>query len=115
MSFASDRRKHRRHEVIWSGVMHLPDGTHVECAILDLSYEGAKVIVNEPLRRDLQVFFVSPRFEAVTARIAWTEGPTAGLQFLNGVDRVLDVLSGKNGDILMAKDVLTLLRGIARS
>lgn len=110
-----DRRKHHRYEVIWSGVIYLPDGKHVECAVLDLSAEGAKVILGQSLNIDHQVFFVSPRFETVTAQIIWIDGPKAGLHFLNGIDRVLRVLSGKEGEIIMANEVLTLLRGSPRA
>jgi hypothetical protein len=115
LSFGSDRRKHRRHEVIWSGVIYLPDGTHVECAILDLSAEGAKVILGQSLSINQQVFFVSPRFDTVTARVIWIDGPKAGLHFLDGIDRVLRVLSGKDGEIILADEILTLLGGTGRA
>jgi PilZ domain len=115
LTFGPNRRKHRRYEVVWSGVIHLPDATHVECAILDLSADGARVILGQSLSADQQVFFVSPRFDTVTARIVWVDGPKAGLQFLDGIDRVLHVLSGKDGEILLVNEVLTLLRGTGRA
>jgi len=104
----ADRRKHHRYEVIWSGVVHLTDNTHVECAIVDLSAEGAQVLLGQPIAQNCRVFFVSPRFETVSARIVWTEGPRAGLQFFDGIDRVLHVLGGKYGDVIKPVDLASL-------
>jgi hypothetical protein len=96
-----DRRRHRRHEVTWLGRIHASNGTLVECAVLDLSAEGAKVILGDSVAVGARVTFVSPRFDPVTAQIVWTDDQTAGLQFLDGVDCVMLVLAGKYGDIAL--------------
>jgi CheY-like chemotaxis protein len=105
-----DRRRYRRHEVIWSGRIDVPDGTQVECSVLDLSAEGAKIITGEALATGMQVSFFSPRFDPVTAQIVWTDDRRAGLHFLDGIDRVLKVLSGKYGDIVFPAQLAALQR-----
>lgn len=105
-----DRRRYRRHEVIWSGRIDVPDGTQVECSVLDLSAEGAKVITGEALAPGIRVSFFSPRFDPVTAQIVWTDDRRAGLHFLDGIDRVLQVLSGKYGDVVFPAQLAVLQR-----
>jgi CheY-like chemotaxis protein len=105
-----DRRRYRRHEVIWSGRIDVPDGTQVECSVLDLSAEGAKIITGEALEPGMCVSFFSPRFDPVTAQIVWTDDRRAGLHFLDGIDRVLKVLSGKYGDIVFPAQLAALQR-----
>jgi hypothetical protein len=73
----------------------------VECAILDLSAEGARVILGDSVAVGVLVSLFSPRFDPVTAEVVWTDDPTAGLRFLDGVDHVMQVLAGKYGDIVL--------------
>jgi CheY-like chemotaxis protein len=94
-----ERRRHRRHEVIWSGRVLIPDGTQIDCAVLDLSAEGAMVILGQSLPIGTFLSFASPRFDPVKARVVWVDGRTAGLHFVDGVDRVLTVLGGKYGEV----------------
>ena len=96
--------------MIWSGRIDVPDGTQVECSVLDLSAEGAKIITGELLETGMRVSFFSPRFDPVTAQIVWTDDRRAGLQFLDGIDRVLKVLSGKYGDIVFPAQLAALQR-----
>ena len=103
-----ERRRYPRQQVIWSGTMRTGDGTHLECAVLDLSAEGARVISSRPLLCCQRISFVTPRFEPIAAEVVWTEGSRAGLRFLEGMDRVLRVLSGKEGDIIFPARLPTL-------
>jgi CheY-like chemotaxis protein len=109
-SCGQDRRRYRRHEVIWSGRIEIADGTKVECSVLDLSAEGAKVITGQSLEPGTRVSFFSPRFDPVTAQIVWTDDRKAGLQFLDGIDRVLQVIGGKYGDIVFPAELAALQR-----
>jgi hypothetical protein len=96
--------------VIWSGRIDVPDGTQVECSVLDLSAEGAKIITGQSLEPGARVLFFSPRFDPVSAQIVWTDDRRAGLHFLDGVDRVLKVLSGKYGDVVFPAQLAALQR-----
>jgi CheY-like chemotaxis protein len=94
-----ERRRFARREVVWSGRIHVSNGVHIQCAVLDVSEEGAKVILTHPLPTGEQILFLSPRFDPVRAEVVWTEGPSAGLRFLDGLDWVSRALGGKEGDI----------------
>jgi CheY-like chemotaxis protein len=97
-----EQRQFRRQELIWSGQALTADGSQIECAVLDLSGEGAKVILGQSLLVGTVLSFASPRFDPVKARVVWIDGRTAGLHFVDGINRVLTVLGGKYGEVSQA-------------
>jgi CheY-like chemotaxis protein len=100
-SRGQDRRRSSRHAVIWSAQVEVSNGIRIECAVLDISAEGAKIIVTHAIPAGERVVFRAPRFDPMVAQLAWAEGPTAGLRFLDGLEQVLKALGGKDGGIVI--------------
>jgi hypothetical protein len=92
-----DRRRFRRSDVIWAARVQTASGTRIECEVLDLSAAGAKLHLDQPLAAGELVTFISPRFDPVSAKVAWVADGHVGLEFLEGVDRVMSAISGKTG------------------
>jgi hypothetical protein len=95
-----ERRRHARSAVTWVGWLERASGDMIECGVVDLSVGGAKVVLETPLAAGERVVFKSPRFEGIAARIAWCEDGVVGLQFLDGAERVMRLLGGKDGEAL---------------
>jgi hypothetical protein len=108
-SRGQDRRRSSRHAVIWSAQVEVPNGIRIECAVLDISAEGAKIILTHAIPAGERVVFRAPRFDPMIAQLAWVEGPTAGLRFLDGLEQVLKALGGKDGDILIPGQLFSAL------
>jgi CheY-like chemotaxis protein len=100
-SRGQDRRRSSRHAIIWSAQVEVSNGIRIECAVLDISAEGAKIILTHAIPAGERVVFRAPRFDPMIAQLAWAEGPTAGLRFLDGLEQVLKALGGKDGDIVI--------------
>jgi CheY-like chemotaxis protein len=107
-SRAKERRRSSRHAVVWSGQVEVSNGIRIDCAVLDISAEGAKIILTHAIPAGEQVVFRAPRFDPMIAQLAWAEGPTAGLRFLDGLDHVLKALGGKDGEIVMPGQLFSL-------
>lgn len=92
-----ERRRHARSAVTWAGWLETGNGDMIECGVVDLSVGGAKVVLEKPIKTGARVMFKSPRFEPISARVAWSEEGVVGLQFLDGAERVMRLLGGKDG------------------
>lgn len=79
----TDRRRHKRHKLLWSGTLRTWDGTTLDCTILDLSASGAKVRLDQPVIPGELVTLMSRRFGMRPARVAWMDGVIIGLEFLS--------------------------------
>jgi hypothetical protein len=99
---AGERRQHARSAVTWVGWLETESGDMIECGVVDLSVGGAKVVLEKQLETGKRVIFKSPRFEGIAARIVWCEDGVVGLQFLDGAERVMRLLGGKDGEALAA-------------
>lgn len=78
----TDRRRHQRRRLLWSGKLRTWDGSILDCTILDMSAGGAKVRLEQPVVPGELVTLMSRRFGMRPARVAWMEDLIIGLQFL---------------------------------
>lgn len=101
-----ERRQSPRGEVIWVARVQTAAGLCVECGVLDLSATGAKLVTDQPLAEGDHVTFVSPRFDPLSAKVAWSADGYLGLQFLDGTERVMNVISGKTGASILPLQVV---------
>jgi len=76
------QRRHPRSAVLWAAQLAIADGRILDCAVLDLSAGGAKLMVNHNLSVGDKVRLTSRRFGERQANVAWTEPERVGLQFL---------------------------------
>jgi hypothetical protein len=102
----AERRKSPRGEVAWVARVQTAAGLCIECGVLDLSATGAKLLTDQPLAEGDHVTFVSPRFDPLSAKVAWSADGYLGLQFLDGTDRVMNVISGKTGASILPLEVV---------
>jgi hypothetical protein len=85
----ADRRQHLRKSVVWGGRLRLDDGDTLECAVLDFSAGGAKILVEPVPSIGTRVTLLSPRIGAHTARVAWVAPKQVGIQFIRLADPVI--------------------------
>jgi hypothetical protein len=86
-------RKYKRKPVLWAAKLETASGRH-ECITLDLSLGGAKLRVDTPVAPHEQVTLVFDRFGPLRAEVAWVEGGTIGLRFIEEPQRVGHALGG---------------------
>lgn len=82
------QRRHPRSAVLWAAQLETRDGRRLDCAVLDLSAGGAKLMVQHSLAAGDPVTLSSRRFGARRARVAWVEADRLGLQFLDVIEPV---------------------------
>ena len=91
-----DRQKLPRHSTFCSGKL-IFGGEEVDCAVLNVSVGGAKIRLDQPIETDAQVRVRIGRVGELTGRVAWRNGTTLGVEFLNELTElariVEDVLS----------------------
>ncbi len=80
------QRRHPRSAVLWAAELETRDGRRIDCAVLDLSAGGAKLMIDHSLATGDQVTLSSRRFGARRARVAWVEPNRLGLQFLDLIE-----------------------------
>ncbi len=88
-----ERRRAQRKRVLWSGQVEATDRL-INCAVLDVSLQGARVRVeddNSELPQGPLAIAVS-RFGTFQAEVVWVKDRTAGLRFLESVDRVAETI-----------------------
>ncbi|WP_282608012.1 PilZ domain-containing protein [Pelagibius sp. Alg239-R121] len=89
-----DRRNYKRAYVVVSGRVS-SDGDHsVDCVVLDLSANGAKVRFEEPVMSDEILKITLAGAVEFEVEVAWTNGVFAGLKFLDTPAKVAGVLAG---------------------
>jgi len=88
-SRGSDKRRHKRKSGMWKAHVELGHGFRVDCVILDLSEGGAKLMLKQPIAAGKVVTLVADSIGARGARVAWSEGQRAGVQFIEGSAQVV--------------------------
>jgi hypothetical protein len=78
----SDKRRHQRHSVLFSGLLHQGDRTF-ECIIKDISATGAQVLTNAPVPESQDLVLDIDRAGAFTTRLVWRRENRAGMEFLH--------------------------------
>lgn len=91
-----ERRAYKRAYVVVSGQVSSPEGQDekVNCVILDLSANGAKVRFDEPLMSDQIKKITLASTVDFDVEVAWTNGVFAGLKFLDTPEKVASILAG---------------------
>ncbi len=89
----SDNRRHKRKSGMWKAHVELGHGYRVDCIILDLSDGGAKLMLKQPIAVGRVVTVVADSIGARGARVAWSEGNRAGVQFIEGSAQVVAAIS----------------------
>lgn len=79
-----ERRRYPRTKVLWAGVLDA-GGRKIDCTILDLSANGAKIALTEPLSRSAWSGTLTiPQLGDFEAKVAWSapgRGTEMGLTF----------------------------------
>lgn len=78
---------------MWKGHVEFGHGYRVDCVILDLSDGGAKLMLKQPIATGKVVTVVAESIGARGARVAWSEGHRAGVQFIEGSAQVVGSIS----------------------
>lgn len=83
----TERRAARRHRVLMSGkVAWLDKPFSSDCTIRDLTDDGARIRLADPIAPDDPVLIVLRSGMAHEARTAWRHGDLVGLEFLTTHD-----------------------------
>ena len=89
-----DRRVFKRAYVVVSGQVSGSAEQCLDCVVLDLSANGAKVRFEEPVMSD-QIFKITLAGAVdFDVEVVWTNGVFAGLKFLDSPTKVAGVLAG---------------------
>ena len=86
-----ERRRAVRKRVLWSGQVEA-DQHLLDCAILDVSLQGARVRLDGGALPQTPFAINVSRFGTFQAEVVWIQERTAGLRFLESVDRVADTI-----------------------
>lgn len=86
-----ERRRYNRMPVLLSGTL-LVDDREVDCIIMNLSVNGAKVRCKEPFERGVQLLFRAHRFGDFVCDVAWRKDDRIGLTFRDSPDRVAEII-----------------------
>ena len=91
---ADDRRAFKRAYVVVSGQVSDDGEKCLDCVVLDLSANGAKIRFEEPVMSD-QIFKITLAGAVeFDVEVVWTNGVFAGLKFLDSPAKVASVLAG---------------------
>ena len=74
------QRRFLRRSVLWPGHIAV-DGERLACTILNMSLGGAKIALRDDCHLGGSVVLGGDRFEGLAAKIVWTSGRIAGLEF----------------------------------
>jgi PilZ domain len=89
----AEKRRHKRRSGMWKAHVELGHGYRVDCVILDLSDGGAKIMLKQPVAIGKVVTLVADCIGARGARVCWSEGHRAGVQFIEGSAEVVAAVS----------------------
>ena len=105
-----DRQRHPRHSTMCPGTLFSGDQS-VECQVLNISAGGAKIRLAEPVPTDALVRVRIERIGEFTARIAWRNGETIGVEFQDDLAEVARIVE----DVLRHDTTRHDRRGDARA
>lgn len=86
-----ERRRYDRTPVLLSGTL-LVDDREIDCIIMNLSVNGAKVRCKEPFKRGVRLLFRAHRFGDFVCDVAWQKDDRMGLAFRDSPDRVAEII-----------------------
>jgi hypothetical protein len=79
---SADKRKHQRHSVLFSGLLHQGERTY-ECIIKDISATGAQIMTNAPVPESRELVLDIDRAGVFASRLVWRRDNRAGMVFLH--------------------------------
>jgi hypothetical protein len=83
----TDKRRHQRHPVLFSGTLH-QDDMSTDCIIKDISASGARIVTERPVARDRDFILDIDRAGLFSSRLVWREDNRLGMMFLHDPDSV---------------------------
>lgn len=86
-----ERRRYGRTPVLLSGTL-LVDDREIDCIIMNLSINGAKVRCKEPFERGVRLLFRAHRFGDFVCDVAWRKDDRMGLTFRDSPERVAEII-----------------------
>lgn len=86
-----ERRRALRKRVLWSAQVESEERL-INCAILDVSLQGARVRLDEGALPQGPMAIAVSRFGTFQAEVVWVQDQVAGLRFLESVERVADTI-----------------------
>jgi hypothetical protein len=91
---ARDRRTFKRTYVVVSGQVSDTKELQLNCVILDLSANGARVRFDAPLKSDQIIKIKLAGAVEFDVEVAWINGVFAGLRFLEPPEKIANILAG---------------------
>lgn len=88
---ASDRRRHRRRKVLWTGRLRVA-AERIECQVRNISLGGARVQISLQLAVGTPVHLESDHHPPLLGRIAWQNGDFVGIAFDRQADTIAELL-----------------------
>ncbi len=86
-----ERRRFVRKLVLWSGSVDAAE-MPVDCAVLDVSLQGARVRVNQGSLPQGPTSIAVSRFGTFQAEVVWTKDQVSGLRFLESIERIAETI-----------------------
>jgi hypothetical protein len=86
---SAERRQNRRKSLVWRGRLRVDCGRTLDCAILDFSAHGAKLLVEPGPPVGTAVTLIAARIGALSAHVAWVEPTLIGIEFDHPTNIVL--------------------------
>jgi hypothetical protein len=83
----SDKRRHPRRPVLFSGTLH-QDDMSTDCIIKDISASGAQIVTERPVSRDRDFILDIDRAGLFTSRLVWRADNKLGMMFLHEPESV---------------------------
>ena len=81
----------RRWKTNWMGQLWTPEG-RAPCLVADISAIGAKLLVDHPFAKDIEVSLVIAGYPAVAARVAWCRRGWVGIHFEENQPAIFDLV-----------------------
>jgi len=89
----TERRQHRRKPVLWAAELETAT-QRVDCVVLDVSAQGAKLRVSAPLTPQQVVAVVIERFGRLRGEVVWIGNNLAGVRFTDEIPRLTQTTAG---------------------
>ena len=113
---SAGKRRHLRRSGIWAAVLEVGKGERCHCMLVDLSAGGARLVFGHAAQHIAKGQIVALSAQPLGmrwGRIAWTDGRSAGFEFLDAAPRAL-ASSASRADADFLRRRSETLRGLAR-
>jgi hypothetical protein len=110
------KRRHLRRSGIWAAVLELGKGERCRCIVADLSTGGAKLLFGHAAQHIAKGHIVALNAQPTGmrwGRIAWSEGRSAGIEFLDAAPETL-APGASRADVEFLRRRSEVLRNLAR-